>query len=316
MNSLDGFIIQEGQHKNGQFYDGKIEKSILNDDVELYRIRFNSKARFNIDFCSDNTCSVLSFVNMNDRKRLSFTNHNKLHVISPFSSAIAYSEQKINISCIFEPQLKYNFIIIRSKPSNLKCGTTNLLEKVSKQDFNYQSNFVKSGIPNLIICDTVKKLVALDISEVESKLIAFGYCNIIFGLLFKEKKLENNVYLSSKFFRSNEIKQLELLTAEIKENPQRQFTLKDLCRKTGMSVTKLQAGFKEMHNCTVAIFIRNTRLAKAVEMLQQTDLNVSEIVYSVGLNSRSYFCRIFKERFKCSPKNYQQKIRDTISSIS
>ncbi|MGJ8593872.1 MAG: helix-turn-helix domain-containing protein [Aquaticitalea sp.] len=315
MNSLDGFMIQEGQYKNGQFFDGIIEKSILNNNVEFYRFRLNSKGRFNIIFNSPE-CGILSFINMNDKKNLSFKNHGQLHVVSPFSSAIINCATNIDIQCIFEADVTYNFVIIRSEHSNLKCGNINLLEKIASETDDLQSNFVRAGVPNLVICDTVKNLLGLDMDMSESKLIAFGYCNIIFGLLCQEKKLKENSYLNTNFFRSNEIKQLELLTSEIQQNPERQFSLTDLCKKTGMSITKLQAGFKEMHNCTVAIFIRDIRLAKAIELLQQTDLNVSEIVFSVGLNSRSYFCRIFKQRFKCSPKSYQQRIRTTMSTAS
>lgn len=316
MNRLNGFVIAEGQHKNVKLYEGVIEKSILNNEVELFRFRFKSKDRFNVDFEAKDKCCVLSFINMNDKKSLSFKSEDILNVVSPFSSAVVNCPKEINVSCIFEPSLNYNFIIIKSKSSNLQCGRTNILEKLSEQGNNIQSSFVKTGLPNLAVCETVKKLVALDKTQLESHLIAFGYCNIILGLLFKEKEIKENVYLQSNFFRSSEIKQLELLTSEIKENPEQQYTLSDLCKKTGLSISKLQAGFKRMHNCTVAIFIRDTRLAKAIEMLQQTDLNVSEIVYSVGLNSRSYFCRIFKEKFNCSPKSYQQKVRNSISSVS
>ncbi|RXJ44361.1 helix-turn-helix domain-containing protein [Gelidibacter gilvus] len=45
-------------------------------------------------------------------------------------------------------------------------------------------------------------------------------------------------------------------------------------------------------------------------------MNISEIVYSVGLSSRSYFCRIFKKRFKCSPKLYQQRLKQIFPSAS
>ena len=35
----------------------------------------------------------------------------------------------------------------------------------------------------------------------------------------------------------------------------------------------------------------------AEELIKTTDLNISEIVYTVGLTSRSYFCKIFKSFF-------------------
>ena len=72
-----------------------------------------------------------------------------------------------------------------------------------------------------------------------------------------------------------------------------------------MSPAKLQEGFKLLHNRTVSDFIRNVRVETAEHLIKTTDLNISEIVYTVGLTSRSYFSKIFKQKYKCSPKYYQ-----------
>jgi AraC family transcriptional regulator, transcriptional activator for feuABC-ybbA operon len=76
-----------------------------------------------------------------------------------------------------------------------------------------------------------------------------------------------------------------------------------------MSPCKLQEGFKMLHDRTVSDFIRNVRLEKAEELISHSDLNISEIVYSIGFTSRSYFAKIFKEKFHCSPKTYQNNKR-------
>ena len=316
MNTLDGFMIQEGQNKNGQLYEGVIEKSSLNNDVQLFRFRFRSKEEFTFDFLDETNTGLFLFINMNDKKSLFLTKNESSFKISAFASALVSCAQKINISCTFQSECNYNFIIIKSDISSLKLGKLDSFESLRETWSHDAFGFLKTGIPNLRICETAKKLLALNCEKWDEKLIAIGYYNIMLGLILKEESVKNNDYLKSNSFRCNEIKQLEMLTNDIKNNPERQFSLKDICRQTGLSVTKLQSGFKEMHNSTVAIYIREIRLAKAIEMLQQTDLNVSEIVYSVGLNSRSYFCRIFKQRFKCSPKSYQQKIRRTMSTAS
>ena len=73
---------------------------------------------------------------------------------------------------------------------------------------------------------------------------------------------------------------------------------------SGLSPFKLQEGFKTTHGRTVADFIRNVRLEKAEELIKTTDLNISEIVYTIGLSSSSYFSKIFKLKYNCSPKDY------------
>ena len=36
-------------------------------------------------------------------------------------------------------------------------------------------------------------------------------------------------------------------------------------------------------------------------------LNISEVVYSIGFTSRSYFSKIFRRKYNCSPKQYKDK---------
>jgi AraC-like DNA-binding protein len=53
---------------------------------------------------------------------------------------------------------------------------------------------------------------------------------------------------------------------------------------------------------TATEFIRKIRLEKAKELLEKTDLTVSEIGYKVGFSSPSYFTKCFKNQFGRIPK--------------
>jgi AraC-like DNA-binding protein len=43
-------------------------------------------------------------------------------------------------------------------------------------------------------------------------------------------------------------------------------------------------------------------------MLKNTDLNISQIVYSIGFSSRSYFSKIFKEKYDISPNKLKKEL--------
>jgi AraC-like DNA-binding protein len=60
-----------------------------------------------------------------------------------------------------------------------------------------------------------------------------------------------------------------------------------------------------MHGRTVTDYIREVRIQKSEELIKNTDLNISEVVYSIGFTSRSYFSKIFKKKYNCSPKQYK-----------
>ena len=48
--------------------------------------------------------------------------------------------------------------------------------------------------------------------------------------------------------------------------------------------------------------MKQVKLHKAKELLQTTDLNVSEVSYEIGIGNPFYFSRIYKEMFGVSPK--------------
>jgi AraC-like DNA-binding protein len=49
------------------------------------------------------------------------------------------------------------------------------------------------------------------------------------------------------------------------------------------------------------------RVEKGEELIKTSDMNISQIVYSVGFSSRSYFSKIFRQKYNCSPKEYKEK---------
>lgn len=60
---------------------------------------------------------------------------------------------------------------------------------------------------------------------------------------------------------------------------------------------------------SVAIYVRNYRLQKAKEMLQETDHSIREIAFSCGFNHPKYFSRVFSERYAYSPSNYRENLK-------
>ena len=82
-------------------------------------------------------------------------------------------------------------------------------------------------------------------------------------------------------------------------------TVADIARKFYTNTNILQESFKVYLHCSVHDFIANKRLEKARELLETTDYNITEITYKIGINSKSYFSKIFKDRYGVSPSKYK-----------
>ena len=51
-------------------------------------------------------------------------------------------------------------------------------------------------------------------------------------------------------------------------------------------------------------------IEKTKEYLENTDLNITEISYKVGINSRSYLSKLFKEKYNITPKEYHTQVKN------
>ena len=99
-----------------------------------------------------------------------------------------------------------------------------------------------------------------------------------------------------------EYKAVEKVTEIINHNLGNLETIPELALRGGVNVNKLQAIFQTVFGQTVNEYIRDVRLSKALSLLSKGDIQIGEIVQEVGLSSRSYFSKIFKEKYGVLPR--------------
>lgn len=82
------------------------------------------------------------------------------------------------------------------------------------------------------------------------------------------------------------------------------FGVKELAEKVRMSRSQIHRRLKSISNQSVSQFIREIRLNKAREMLQDDLGTVAEIAYKVGFGSPTYFIKSFHDYFGYPPGEY------------
>ena len=78
-------------------------------------------------------------------------------------------------------------------------------------------------------------------------------------------------------------------------------TCREIARRVGLSLRQIERRFRDELRCSVLQQYRQIRIAKAHQLLQQTELSVTEIAFSCGFASPEYFCRLYRAFFGCSP---------------
>jgi TolB-like protein/AraC-like DNA-binding protein/Tfp pilus assembly protein PilF len=104
---------------------------------------------------------------------------------------------------------------------------------------------------------------------------------------------------NTSIFRSDFIEKAEAIILENISNEQ--FGVSGLAEIMNMSRSNLLRKIKKDTQLSASQFIRQVRLIKAIELLEQSTLTISEISYQVGFASTSYFTKCFREYYGYPP---------------
>lgn len=96
----------------------------------------------------------------------------------------------------------------------------------------------------------------------------------------------------------NAIKCVELKIADA------DFSVEELSHELGMSRVHLYKKLQALTGKSPLEFIRSIRLQHAAQLLEKSQLTVSEVAYKVGFNNPKYFAKYFKEEFLVLPSAY------------
>ena len=85
-----------------------------------------------------------------------------------------------------------------------------------------------------------------------------------------------------------------------------ELNVEDLGRSMGLSRSQLYRKIKALTNYSPNELLRIMRLQKASELINTSELSVSEIAYKVGFTSPSYFAKCFKDFYNQSPTTLRE----------
>ena len=82
------------------------------------------------------------------------------------------------------------------------------------------------------------------------------------------------------------------------------FSVEKFSRELGMSRVHLYKKLLALTGKSPIEFIRHIRLQRAAQLLEKSQMSVSEIAYQVGFNNPKYFSKYFKDQFHILPSAY------------
>ena len=149
------------------------------------------------------------------------------------------------------------------------------------------------------------------------KPVSFKYLHKHLLMLLKNREKEKKAFLNKPFFpiqkmkvNKNDEKFLEKVIGIIESNITNpdlnvQFLADNMC----ISRSSLHRKVTQTTTLSPVEFIKLIRLKKAAALIQESEYQIAEICFMVGINSPSYFSKMFFNQFGITPKEFSKNSR-------
>jgi len=111
----------------------------------------------------------------------------------------------------------------------------------------------------------------------------------------------------------SEIRRVQAVRDHILENLSSPPKIKQMSSLAAMNQQKLQQIFKVLYNDTIADFCIKSRMELARKLLEENDMNVTQVAHSVGYDYANNFSTAFRRFYGVLPKTYQARFRSNLT---
>ncbi|MCM4158326.1 helix-turn-helix transcriptional regulator [Antarcticibacterium flavum] len=300
--------------------DGYIRGKSFDSGVGIIEYFCTFKSNYDIVFSIRDTHPLKFIFCSEGIAHHTFEEDDDTHIINPYQNVIVSSSGENGHVLSFKAGEKTRVTSIeidRERFSKRNNHHYEGLEPVLKELFKdsvAEKKFYYHGNYSLKAADIVEDIVNKEFS---------GFLRSIFleGKILDMLVLQINQYQDDQsdenpqILRKSDAEKVKHAQELIQKNLATNYSVEVLAREVGTNINKLQEGFKTMYGLTVNKYMQQIKLDKAKELLTTSEHNISEIVNLIGLNNRSYFSKVFKEKYGVSP-NYFLSARKENSSGS
>ncbi|MCL1934015.1 MAG: response regulator [Candidatus Azobacteroides sp.] len=147
------------------------------------------------------------------------------------------------------------------------------------------------------------------------KPFSFNYLKTQVFSLLSNRRIEREAFSKRPFFPVNNMQMnkgdeefANRVISEIQNNiTDINFGVERMAENLGMSRSNLLRKIKRLFNLSPVDFIRLIRLKKAAELIRESKFRIGDICYMVGINSPSYFAKLFLKQFGITPKEFEKQ---------
>lgn len=110
--------------------------------------------------------------------------------------------------------------------------------------------------------------------------------------------------------------QIMQVQAWINDNHSSDLSLTTIAKQFDMSNRTLSRRFKYATGTTVNHYVQTARMNMAKELIEKTNLSLSEVIEQVGYQDATHFNHLFKQRIGFAPKDYKNTVRAKVFDMT
>jgi len=272
-------------------------------DINIFQSNFellkNDKSSVNIgNSTSDKPVLLIIEDNIELRKYLINVLSENFKIIEASNGKEGYETAKINIpdiilTDIIMPEMDGLELCLKLK-NNLETSHIPVILLTSRSEITDQIEGLEIGADDYIT-------KPFNVNVLKAKILS---------IINNRKKLKDlflkNININVNKITTNKTDENFLLTAlkivnEYISSPD--FSIEQFAEKMNISRSMLHKKLVALTGLSPIDFVVSIKMKKAMQLLTQTNLNISEIAYQLGFNDPKYFSRCFKKHFGKTPSD-------------
>ncbi|WHH57315.1 AraC family transcriptional regulator [Petroclostridium sp. X23] len=129
----------------------------------------------------------------------------------------------------------------------------------------------------------------------------------LFVLVSRALKMEWEESIKNKSLKLKELMHIAKQYMEV--NYEKDLTLTDVSKYVFLSQSYFAHAFKEEFDISPKSYLLKVRIDKSKELLEKTDLKISDVALSVGFSSQQRYNDMFKKYVGMTPLKYRKKVK-------
>lgn len=186
---------------------------------------------------------------------------------------------------------------------------------INKPELKTVSELLEKAFRGLRIKGSCKDKISSRLLEIEDAKPLLRLVTLI-NILIDISESGEYEYLAGSAFENKKISETELTIKRIinfinTHYWDSELSLDKLANMASMSPTSFSKYFKKQTGQKYIEVLSNLRLSEVCKLLADTDLSIAQIAHNCGYNNLSNFNKLFKVKYKCTPKQFVNRIKTT-----